>query len=250
MKKNTNAVVLIYALVLSILMRILSIVISNKQSIFIDNLNYNFYDSTMLKNIYNKADISSKDFVLDSTWTYLKIKWYIKSNSDFNNIFWSNTEINNFINSSSYNQINKIWNIWSWKIYLDIDNSATLKFVEFDKSIYNSSSTLKYLSGFSFSIPTGSIWYLTKNWIVSSWALADKYDFSSKDYAIFLSYNSSWASRSELDYLTYSIKIYDDYWSWIYINPIKLDSWLNKYLWYDIILSKWNYISKTMKLTK
>ena len=41
MKKNTNAVVLIYALVLSILMRILSIVISNKQSIFIDNLNYN-----------------------------------------------------------------------------------------------------------------------------------------------------------------------------------------------------------------
>ena len=246
MKKSNSGIILIYALIFAMLSSSLAYIIMKKQSIFIDNFNYNFYDTNLSKNIYKKADISSKDFVLDSTWTYLKIKWYIKSNTDFNNIFWSNTKITNFINTSSYNQINKIWNIWSWKIYLDIDNSATLKFVEFDKSIYNSSSTLKYLSGFSFSIPSGS-WYLTKNWIVSSWALADKYDFSSKDYAIFLSYNSS---HPELDYLTYSIKIYDEYWSWIYINPIKLDSGLTKYLWYDIILSKWNYISKTMKLTK
>jgi hypothetical protein len=50
--------------------------------------------------------------------------------------------------------------------------------------------------------------------------------------------------------LTYSVKVYDESWNISYINPIKIDSWLTRYLWYDIVLSNWSYISKTMKLTK
>lgn len=250
MKKNKNWTILVYALILSILVSILSLIIINKQSIFIWNLEYTKYDSKLLKNIYNKADIASKDFLLDWTWAYSKINWYIRTDSDFNNIFFVNNQINRFINTSTYNDISKLWNVTSGAIYVYVDNSAKLKFVEFDRNIYNNWGWLKYLTWFTLDINTWTMWYLTPSGLVSSYSRASKYDFSSQNLALFLSYTSSWSTHPENDYLMYYTRVYDNSWNISYMNPIKFEAWLTKYLWYDLLHLNWNYISKFMELIK
>lgn len=250
MKNNKNWIILMYALILSIMISVFALIIINKQWLFISNLEYNYYDSKMGKNIYNKSDVTLKNYINNSTWAYSSVNWYIKTDADYNNIFWANKKNNDFIKNSSYDWLGKIWDIWTWVIYIDIDNTSKLKYVEFDNDLYNNSEQLKYLTWFDLSFTTWNVWYLSETWIVSSISSAKQINFSQKNIALFLSYNSSWSTHSELEYLTYSLKVYGLTWSLVYANPIKNISWIIKYFWQDIIHEPGVYYSKNMVLTR
>jgi hypothetical protein len=67
---------------------------------------------------------------------------------------------------------------------------------------------------------------------------------------LFLSYTQSGSTHPELDYLTYSMKVYNEFWSGIYINPFKIDTGKFTYFWTDIIPREGKYSSKEMTLIK
>ncbi len=250
MKNNNSGLILMYALILSILVGFLAFIIINKESMIVSNLYYNFYDIKMSSNIYNKADIASKDYIANNSGAYLKIKWYVKTNTDLNNIFWNSKKTSDFIAGSSFSGITKIWTVSSGSIYLDVDNTSTLKIVEFDSGVYNAWWWLKVLNTTTMNFPTWTVWYLTSNWITSSWTLAKKYDFTAQNVALFLSYTQSGSTHPELDYLTYGVKVYNEFWTWIYLNPFKVDATKFTYFWTDIIPWEGKYSSKEMTLIK
>lgn len=251
MKKNNSWIILIYALLLVVLTSVLVYIIVNKQSMMMSNLYQSYYDTKISKNIYNKADISWKDYLIDNTWSYSQIKWYIKTDSDFNNIFWNSSRVSNFISGSTFSYFPKLWSIWTWVIFLDINNSSKLKVVEFDKASFDEYSILKPLSSKEILFSSWFIWYLTDTSFTLSWALAKKFDFKNKNIALFLNYTQSWSIHPELDYLTYNLKIYNESLSSLtYINPFKIDLWKFVYFWADIIPDSWKYIMKEMTLIK
>ncbi|MDD5213569.1 MAG: hypothetical protein PHG82_04050 [Candidatus Gracilibacteria bacterium] len=250
MKKNTSGLILIYAIVLTVMVRFLAFIIVNKQSMIVSNLYYNFYDTKMAKNIYNKADIASKDYTANNSGAYQQIKGYVKTDTDLNNIFWNSKKINDFIAGSSFSGLSKIGTVSSGSIYLDVDNTSTLKIVEFDSGVYNAGGGLKVLNRTTINFPTGSLGYLTSNGITLSGALAKKYDFTNQNIALFLSYTQSGSTHPELDYLTYSVKVYNEFGSGIYINPFKIDTGKFTYFGTDIIPREGKYLSKEMTLIK
>ncbi|MDD4151932.1 MAG: hypothetical protein PHR68_04925 [Candidatus Gracilibacteria bacterium] len=248
--RNKSGIILFYAVILSLLVSILALIIVNKENIFISNLQYNYFDTKLFKNINSKSDIVNKDFINSGTGVYSNIKGYVKTKTDYNNVFWYNSKNSSFINTSNYSDITKIGNLGVGKIYIDLDNTAKLKYMEFDNNLYNSGGELKYLTGFELSFPTGSVGYLTDIGITSSGALAKQINFSDKNIALFLSYDNTIATKSSMDYLTYGIKIYDTFGNLIYSNPIKQIGGVTKYLGQDIIISKGSYYSKTIELVK
>jgi hypothetical protein len=74
MKKNTSGLILMYALILTVLIGFLAFIIVNKESMIVSNIYYNFYDTKMSTNIYNKADVASKDYTVNNSGAYLEIK--------------------------------------------------------------------------------------------------------------------------------------------------------------------------------
>lgn len=189
-----------------------------------------------------KTEIFDDRFVkarLENNWIIIKNTWY-------QNIFWSNTKIKNFIDSN-VNNINpflKLSNTQSWVLYFDINDSFSWKIIEFDKDIFNNSNKLIKKNEINFSSIWWIIWYLQDDLSFSSSILNPKiFDFSSKDYAIFLSYNT-WS----LDNIRYKLKIYSNTQTWVYINPLKDDVENMQYLWNNIIINNWQFYNKIYKV--
>jgi len=151
--------------------------------------------------------------------------WY-----KFYNIFWNNYKTNQFIENNPYNNMGyskKIWEVWTWYMYLDTyntDNSWSsifdLKIIEFNKNAYKQKNTLLAVKSWEWTWISNFVWYIEKS---SSWNLSLSYyktwnefpfDFKDKDYAIFVTNeNKTWD-------ISYILKAETDTWTWIYINPI------------------------------
>ncbi len=173
--------------------------------------------------------------------------WIILKNTWYQNIFWSNDKINYFIDEDLANiePLKKLWNTSSWTLYFDINWSFSWKIIEFDKNIFNNSNKLVKISENYFFSNSWAIWYLQDDKSINSntWT-ALKLDFTNKDYAIFLSYNS-WV----LDNIRYSLNIYNDD-NLVYINPIKYLNEKIDYLANIIIINKNNFYYKLKNITK
>lgn len=181
---------------------------------------------------------------------YIKVRieksWIILKNTWWQNIFWNNTQINDFILSNTNNKepFLKLWNTSSWVLYFDISDSFSWKIIEFDKNMFDTHKKLLKIDEINFENNWWIIWYL-QNDFSFSWSIwTPKYfDFQNKDYAIFLSYNT-WS----LENIRYTLKVFNQTWTWIYINPIKDDIENQEYLWNNIFLKDWIYYSQIQKI--
>ena len=211
---------------------------------------------TWLSNIdWNK---NSDDYKATSTWSFyypnwwfdndidarILLFWYIPRSFDFFNIFWSNTQINNFIDSNTNNDdiiFKKVLQTNTWAIYLDVDDDVNLKIVEFDKKLYDEKKYLKVVNQINVEKAWWIYsWFLQKDYSFSPEQNSDTlyFDFATKDYWIFIK-TWTWVIS---DYISYNLKIYDELGNWVYISPIKDDWNTIEYLWYDIIENNWQYI--------
>lgn len=172
-------------------------------------------------------------------WNIVKWTWW-------KNIFWNNTQINDFISTNTNNKepFLRLWNTWTWILFFDISWSFSWKIIEFDKNLFDNNNKLLKINEFDFLSSTWVKWYLENNWNFSeSISNPKKFDFINKDYAIFLSYND-WGLES----INYTLKIFSETWTWVYINPIKDDSDKIEYLWNNILIYNKDYYNKIYKI--
>ena len=192
---------------------------------------------------FDKPTIFDDRFIKART----QISWILLKNAWWRNIFWNNTKINNFISSNTNNKepFLNLWHTSSGIVYLNVNWAFSWKIVEFDKNIFDNQNKLVKINEINFSSSWWVIWYL-QNDLSFSWAVWNPkiFNFILKDYAIFLSYNT-WS----LNNIKYTLEIFSNTWTWVYINPIKDNSRFIEYLWNYILINNWQYYNKIYKLT-
>lgn len=123
---------------------------------------------------------------------------YIIENSGLYNIFWSNSQMKNYIDANTHNS-DSIHTTLNWvssgRLYLDINRDHRLILYRIDPSTYNDTKEFlvnEYISG---TWQLADIWYLQDDMSISSSITGSEYDFdfTSYDYALFLENTSSWA---------------------------------------------------------
>ncbi len=209
-------------------------------------------------------DFDSDNYSVTSTWTIYYPGSYVDDDnlgrktlfgyadldSKYKKIFWNSSSYTQIIdvntnNDDSFNE--KIWNVWSWVLNLEVDKNANLLLAEFDKSRYDNDNELVVIDTLYWAITSGS-WYIQN----TAWALSlsptitwDEYnfDFVNKSYWLFLQVTSPGT-------LLYKLKWETDTWKDIYIVPIDdSEDWIIKYHWNDIVRdADWLFIPKEKDL--
>lgn len=162
--------------------------------------------------------------------------WYIVENSGFFNVFWSNLQMKNFINTNPYNLdgINApIWNIGSGALYLDINSPFRLKLYVLDTNAYSETKELIITQTLTGTGSSAGIWYLQNDLSLGTGTgSAYNFDFVNNDYALFMENTLPDAT------LLYRVTWYDKLTgSWIYLNALD-DSKVSifTYLWSHMLI--------------
>lgn len=185
----------------------------------------------------------------DALWR-MELNGYVNE-LDFKNIFWSNSKVSEYIdnNANNYEWLNtRLWIVDDALMYLAVNTWSTLKILEINKSSYDSNRLIVIDNTYSWSIVSWS-WYIQNNaWSLSLSPLKTGnehiFDFTAKDYSIFLQNTSSWV-------LKYNLKSETGTWRQIYIVPLN-DSSPNEisFLWNNMLEQNGVYIWKTQELKK
>jgi len=232
--------------------------------------NFNDWDSTKIDFssssylVWEGLDdnLNSDNYIWTSTWVvnypnnYVdnddlarrRLIWYVSYTAWFKKVFWNNKKYINFIDKNQNNTwslVEKIWDVQTGVLYLDIDKSYEIKLLEFNRNMYSDFNELHVISSQTWSATTAKIWYL-QNDLSLSGSIWNPYsfDFKNKDYALFLRKTWTWT-------LLYNIKAIDLISNnEIYINPIDdSDDNIITYFWNEIFIDKdWQYISKYSKI--
>jgi len=176
-----------------------------------DNYSASSTWSTYYPNGYSDDDdawrLASYGYVIEDSWLF--------------NVFWSNLPMQNYIAGNSYNTNparEKLWDINSGYLYLDIDTSHRMVLYEIDRESYSVASELKIINTYTGTWELAGLWYLQSDMTLDSWTWsAFDFDFTTTDYALFVENTSSWA-------LLYKVSGEDAVsWNEIYISPLKDD---------------------------
>lgn len=213
-------------------------------------------------------DFNSDNYIVTSTWNTSTgiyypdnfqdddvlwrktLYWYSEFENWFKKVFWNTYRILKIIDDNLNNNDNlniKIWQVWSWVLYFDIDKPSEIKLVQFDEIAYFETNELIVLTTLVWNLSSW-VWYLQNNsWILSlsetlTWN-EFQFNFLNNDYAIFLKNTWTWALLYKISWETTS-------WTGIYITPIDdSDDNIIRYLWNEILIDeKWRYISKETEL--
>lgn len=235
MKKNNKWYLIYFVLIIISFSFFLWIAVINKKEFFEKNTEYIKNSSNLTKSTINQInDILYKYNPESKT----NISWITRSNN-YENIFYINDEIINYISWNTLNQTNT-WNIfinnsnWSY-LNLKANWEYNLKIVEFNKENFNKNSSLKAQIESSFTWIMLSDGFLNNDWTfsVSTWSLSKEFDLKNKDYAIFL--------KSKNINLIYELYFLDkDSWKKIYIYPILDDTTNLKIMSYKIDFTEQN----------
>ncbi len=162
------------------------------------------------------------------------------------NIFWSNSKVKNIIEKNINNTMPflKLWEVSDASLYFDIEGWFYWKIIEFDKNIFDSWQKLVKKNEFNFwNLETAS-WFLKWDGTFSSLISdAKKFDFISKDYAIFL-LSKSW----DIEKKQYTFQIFGNNKTPIYMIPLQDDSEKVTYFANDILMKAGDYYSKIYKI--
>lgn len=192
------------------------------------------------------------EYVDDDVFPRTRIYGYIPPQSEYSNIFWSNTQVQNYIENNPNNEdsyFQRLWSLNDGVLYIDADRDFDMKILQFDKSRYDSTSELVIVTKEETEDIPASIWYIQNNtWELSlTWSITGNeyiFDFMANDYAVFI-------NNSGTGVLTYVLTAENSSWSWVYINALD-DSreWSIAYLWAEIIQDmEKNYIGKIFEVT-
>ena len=201
-----------------------------------DNFKVNSTGSYFYPNNYSDDDVLARKTLYG----------YISPNTWFKNIFWSNSQIKDYINSNTNNTdfINsKLWDT-SAKLILDVDRDFKMKVVRFDKDQFEWTSeliTLEVEDSISASWWVGYIQdNLTLAWNIT-WSEYN-FDLINDDYAVFL-------ENTGTGVLFFRVTWEDTVGKGIYINPIDdTNPSIIKTLWYEILNVDGKYISKILEI--
>ncbi len=193
---------------------------------------------------------------------------YVKRNGGYYNIFFNPIKYNEYIENNTNNlsgatatpdPLHAFLSLTSTGyVYLDIDQPAKFKIIEFSSGIYNTSGELKRISEKTFDLTTSWYWFLqysltgtpaSLSGVLWSTPLNNVYiipevlDFKNKLYWLFLSYSGATTGIS--DFLTYKLRLVDGTTGKRVYHVALDDSDPNmfKYLGYDILISDngWYY---------
>lgn len=176
----------------------------------------------------------------------LQISWYILKNNLYQNIFWNNSKINDFIDSDTLNILpfEKLSNTQSWVIYLEINDAFSWKIIEFDKNMFDLQNKLVKKDEIDFFSNSWINWYLQGDLSFNSSLWIPKvFDFKNKNYSIFLSSNT-WS----LSNIKYTFKVYTDTQTGVYINPVKNTLDKIEYLWNNVLKQDLKYYYKLQNI--
>lgn len=235
MKKNNKWYLIYFVLIIISFSFFLWIAVINKKEFFEKNSEYIKNSSNLTKSTINQINDVLYKYNPESK---TNISWITRSNN-YENIFYINDEIINYISWNTLNQTNT-WNIfinnsnWSY-LNLKANWEYNLKIVEFNKETFNKNSSLKAQIESSFTWIMLSDGFLNNDWTfsVSTWVLSKKFDLKNKDYAIFL--------KSKNINLIYELYFLDkDSWKKLYIYPILDDTTNLKIMSYKIDYTEQN----------
>lgn len=203
---------------------------------WINNLTWSF---SQYKISFEKPNIFDERFIQART----QIEGIIWRGNGYQNIFWSNSKIKNFLQQNINNtwSLEFIGNITSWVLYFGVNDSFSGKIVQFNKTIFDTQNKLLKTSEWNFS----NSWWVVKSFLQDdlsfSWNIwtPKLFDFEKNDYAIFLSYNT-WSLHN----IHYTFKVFSNNGTWVYINPIKDNITPWKYLWNNIFLQDGQFYNK------
>lgn len=244
MKKNNKWYLIYFVLIIISFSFFLWIAVINKKEFFEKNSEYIKNSSNLTKSTINQINDVLYKYNPESK---TNISWITRSNN-YENIFYINDEIINYISWNTLNQTN------TWNIFINNSNTSylnlkanweyNLKIVEFNKENFNKNSSLKSQIESSFTWIMLSDGFLNNDWTfsVSTWVLSKEFDLRNKDYAIFL--------KSKNINLIYELYFLDkDSWKKIYIYPISDDSTNLKIMSYKIDYTEQNqfYLNKFSK---
>lgn len=221
----------------------------------------NIYFNKTTEKSWLDSNFNSDDYKASSTWSIYypdnfedndnlarkTMFWYIPNNWQFYNIFWNNYKTNKFIsnNTNNLDYLNTlIWETSTWKIFVDMSNIWDLKVVEFDAWIYTERNELKKIIERNWTGLTQS-WYISEDldanlYLSTNYASWKIFNFKDKNYWIFI---SNPVSNNSI--MKYRLSWKNEYWSWIYLNPIDDSDPSNiKYLSSHIMIEDWKYINK------
>jgi hypothetical protein len=146
--------------------------------------------------------------------------WYMASWSGFQSIFWNNTKATNIIEANVNNTGSYYAKIWTWFLYLSIDEDVSMRMYTFDKAVFDLRRELVATGWVIIDTAVASgIWYIDYDWTnvtltALTWANTVVFDFLNFDYALLLENESG-------NVLGYSLKWFDSTsWSGMYIVPI------------------------------
>ncbi|PIE85125.1 hypothetical protein CSA08_03710 [Candidatus Gracilibacteria bacterium] len=186
----------------------------------------------------------------DDALARLEINGYV-DNLDFKNIFWSNSDISEYIDNNANNHEgfnSRISNVSDAYIYLTVNTGAILKLLEINKNDYDSTKNIVLDNVLSGSILAGSGYIQNNAGVLSLSPVITgneyNFDFTSTDYALFL---------KKLGTLTlnYNLKAEESSGKKVYIVPLN-DSSPNEisFLGNNILEKDGLYIGRTQELKK
>lgn len=186
------------------------------------DLNSDNYRVTSKDDIYFPNGYQDDDVVPRKT-----IFWSIQPNTEYEHVYWNNYRTHKVIDENINNDdiLNvKIWDVNNGHLFLNTFNTEDLnysiKILEFDRTVYEEQYTLLPLDSHEWKEIKNYLGYIQKDpdtWFLS--VAKEKtwnefvFDFSTKDYALFI------ANQSD-SILSYHLEWYTDTGSGIYINPI------------------------------
>lgn len=160
-------------------------------------------------------------FVDDDVNSRLRTYGYIIEGSGPYNVFWSNDEMQNYIDNNSHNSDSYYTTLSSTSagyLYLDVAASNRITLFELSKTDYNTTKEHIITSQLQSADQWAGIWYLQTNMtLASGTGSAYNFDFTTHDYAIFIENTSSWALLYQITWEQATTG------SGIYINPLKDD---------------------------
>ena len=200
-----------------------------------DWIHWNWIDSDLNSDNYR---VTSRDDIYFPNWYQdddvvprKTVFWSIPAHTEYQHVYWNNYKTLKVIDENSNNDdiLNvKMWDIDIAHMYLNTFNTEdlnyNLKILEFDRTVYEEQFTLLPLASHNWNNIDEYAGYIQKD--PSTWVLSitkEKtwnefvFDFTTKDYAIFL------ANEADTT-LSYHLEAYTDDDTEIYINPID-DSW-------------------------
>jgi hypothetical protein len=154
-------------------------------------------------------DRNSDNFQTSSTGTFLYpdgqsddddlarkiIYGYVKKNTSWYNAFSMNTSIRKYIAANPFNTTPTVITAdrtQTGYLRLDIDNPYSIKILEFDRAIFESTKELRVITGSTVSFSTGGIGWIMPDLSLSGTKTGAKvFDIKNKDYAIFLSFSGN-----------------------------------------------------------